>query len=376
MAFSKILYKHHTNGAIGSWQIEVIDNHDGTANLNSIATKVLGGNPVVTPRVFTTGKNIGRLNETTPLEQAISEAKSKISKKLDGGYVEDVESASQPARNGLGFAKPMLAQVIDKVKWTFPAVACVKYDGHRLLATVENSQVVMYSRQGKPVNIPHICIKLQALYDSGLWDGTTLDGEAYCHQKTLHEISSLIKKQKPESIQLSYFIYDVVNEHCYRDRYKTLVNMIKESDHPELCLAPYHIVTNQQELDALHASFIGAGYEGTIVRQFGIGYEQGKRSKSLLKQKNFQDKEFTICGYKLGSPKITAQGTFQLPVFKCMTDDGVEFECTAPGDMHQRHAIAQKVDEFVGKPLTVKFFNLTERGAPYLPVALGIREDI
>lgn len=51
------------------------------------------------------GKNIGKLNETSPEEQAILEANAKIVKKLDEGYFKSIEEAN----NG-DVILPMLAK--------------------------------------------------------------------------------------------------------------------------------------------------------------------------------------------------------------------------------------------------------------------------
>ena len=375
--FSKTLFKRHTNGSVGSWAVTVLNNEDGTSTLQSSATKVLGGQSVVNAKIYDSGKNIGRANETTASEQAVLEAKSKISKKIDGGYVENVDDAAVTATNGLGFIKPMLAKPIDSVKdWSLPAILQPKLDGHRLLATVQDGYVVLYSRQGKLVDIAHIKAELQALFDSGKWGGETLDGEAYAHGVLLNNISSLIKKPKAESINLNYFIYDIDVDMCYQERLGMITDMIGDNQFPSLQIIESHLVDNQADIDQLHARYLAASYEGSIIRLLGVGYETGKRSSNLLKKKDFQDEEFKVTAWREGTPKITDRGTFHLPVFECMTDDGIAFECTAPGNMQERHRIYERADSFIGKMLTVKFFNLTERGAPFLPVALRFREDI
>ena len=45
------------------------------------------GNLTTKTKIIHKGKNIGKSNETTPEQQAASEAKSKWQKKLDSGYV-------------------------------------------------------------------------------------------------------------------------------------------------------------------------------------------------------------------------------------------------------------------------------------------------
>ena len=130
----------------------------------------------------------------------------------------------------------------------------------------------------------------------------------------------------------------------------------------------------QQSLDERHALYLENGYEGTMVRQLGIGYEQGKRSKSLMKVKTFQDAEFEIIGVLRGKPN-RRQGT-EVGIYRCKTDTGVEFQVTAPGDAQEKHEHAVNGEQNIGRYLTVQFFNLTADGCPFHPVALRIREDV
>lgn len=372
--FQETLFKIHSTGQIGSWGIYV-EGSEQDALMTTASRKVLDGAPVTTPRRITKGKNIGRANETTPLEQAIAEARSKVAQKIDKGYVREIPKAGEKATNGLGFIKPMLAQPIDKVKnWGYPVHVQPKFDGHRMLATVQDENVVLYSRQGKVVDVEHIRKTLQFAYDVGVWDGCTLDGEVYLHGETLQRISSLVKKPKPESKELVYHLYDVNLDDCHRWRmgYLHELDSLLESEY--IVVTDTYLVETESRLNELHAEFIGAGYEGTIVRQFDIGYEADKRSKSLMKKKDFQDAEFEIVSAGLGKPNERLG--LQVGIYTCRTPDGKEFSVLAPGDAAEKDAHAKTGSANIGKHLTVKFFNYTPDGVPFHPVALRVREDI
>jgi DNA ligase-1 len=380
--YQERLFKVHSNGEVGDWQI-MVATKDATVVMQRKSRKKLDGKAVLTPTYFMEGKNIGRANETTPLEQAILEAKSKVSKQLDKGYVIDRPEAGAAVTNTLGFKKPMLATAIDKVKaWQFPVYASRKFDGHRMLATVVDGAVVLYSRGGKKVDVAHICDILQRAYEAYLlgnygWDGTTIDGEVYLHGATLQRISSLVKKPKIESRTLTYNIYDAINpDRDYEDRLNYIRSMTVDLDHDFVRCTDTVKVENQADLDALHSKFLSEGYEGTMVRHGDTGYEDGKRSKSLMKMKDFQDAEFEIIGYTEGKPYIREMATYQVPIYRCRADNGSTFDCTAPGTMEEKHALWMSRDTDVGQLLTVKFFNLTPDGLPFLPVALRMREDI
>jgi len=368
---SKTLYKVHTGAKVGDWTISLYGNDDGSATLARQACKVVGGKPVETITHITQGKNIGRSNETTPLQQAQSEMESKINKQIDKGYVETKPEEGAKVTNALGFIKPMLAQPIEKVKkWSFPVYAAAKLDGHCLLA---NNQT-LYSRGGKPVVVHHITESLNAIPD-----GVTLHGEIYIHGETLQRISSLVKKPKPESSALVYHVYDVHTEDteiAYGERYALLREIVCRLGNESIVALEQVPIDSQDELDKLHAKYLSQGFEGTMARHGDTSYEDGKRSKSLMKVKNFQDAEFKIVGYEEGKPYIREDRTYQVPVYICATDEGNNFNCTAPGTMEEKHAAFVNIDAVIGKMLTVKFFNMTPDNVPFLPVALRIREDI
>ena len=49
----------------------------------------------------------------------------------------------------------------------------------------------------------------------------------------------------------------------------------------------------------LHTEFKALGYEGTILRHGTTGYEDDKRSRNLIKVKDYDEAEFKIVSGKL-----------------------------------------------------------------------------
>lgn len=362
------LYINHSTGKTGSWQIEVFALDDGTAKIITTALKVLDGKPVITPEIVTKGKNIGRANETTPLEQALSEAKSKAQKKMDKGYTETIPEAGQKAVNGMGLTKPMLAQDFKAVtEW--PVYVQPKLDGNRCLAARVDGKVALWSRGGKPINLPHITEALEAF----LPEGITLDGELYCHGESLQTITSWIKKCRPESSRIQYIVYDCVSDECFSVRKQITRRTLPVGTGVEWLQT--HVVHDEEQLQHYHMAWVGNGYEGTMVRSKNVPYQDGKRSKSLQKMKDFQDAEFEIVDVVQGTPRQTATGQLEVAIYVCKCGDDT-FNATAPGDMFEKHTAWLRRSEAIGKQLTVKFFNYTPDGLPFLPVALRIREDL
>ncbi len=366
------LYKNHGK-TVGDWVISVLVEPSGNAELLIRYSKRLGGE-YVAKTVPVSSKNIGRSNETTPQQQALLEMESRINKQLDKGYVRTLAEAEQPATNGLGLKKPMLAQPIDKVKpesidWE-NAYAQPKLDGHRCLVNG-----IMYSRQGKEILLPHI---REALGDYGLLD-KGLDGELYVHGMMLQDIGSLVKKPREESKQLQYHVYDLMRDAPYSERRAELFDLLDgacQGDSP-IDILVGHRVTSREQLDSLHRQFLCQGYEGSILRHGLAPYQDDKRSNSLLKVKDFTDTEFEVIGVERGTPN----GTYEVPVWVCsnpagLTEDAKTFKVTAAGNMQQKHDQWLMKHAFIGRQLTVQHFGHSKDMVPLLPVALRWREDV
>jgi DNA ligase-1 len=204
--------------------------------------------------------------------------------------------------------------------------------------------------------------------------GTVLDGELYIHGSTFQEITKLVKKQRPESVDVEFHIYDIPkvnNEDAgeWKDRRLLLENLhLHISNH--LMITPTETADNEQEVYQLQSKYLEEGYEGAIVREADGEYRFGYRSRSLLKVKNFTDEEYKIVGYTTGVGRF--EGSV---VWICETWNGEEFKVVPQGTMEERQEAYQNADEKIGDMLKVKFFELTDDGIPRFPVGLGIRAN-
>jgi len=365
-----ILYQNH-GSAIGYWEGWV--EPKGTVFIRY--AKKLDGKPVE-KQYQAYAKNEGKANATTPYEQGVLELESKARLKIDKGYVRTIEEAKAPSTNSLGLLKPMLATPLEKVKpkdidW-YSACVQPKLDGHRAL--YKNG--VLYSRQGKVLDLPHI---VEAIESTNLKE-LHLDGELYLHGKTLQEISKLIKKHRPETLDLEYHVYDHISEKPFLKRVEGMVMRIDPTYfhmHPNIVPVKTILVTSEDEAIAHHENFRAQGYEGTMIRFGDEPYRDGKRSRTLLKLKEFQDEEFMILSVEEGKPYITDNGTFRVPVYTCQyRPDGPTFTVTAPGNMREKHALWEDRHNTPGKFLTVKFHYYSVDGIPQLPVALRFHETV
>lgn len=360
-----ILYKNH-GVTVGFWEGWV----ESTGKVIIQYAKSLNGKPV-RKEYQANAKNVGRSNATTPYEQGVLELQSKARLKQDKGYVTALSEAQAPATNGLGLDLPMLATPLEKVKpnkieWE-GAFVQPKLDGHRALF----KDGVLYSRQGKVLELPHI---VEAIHDAAL-STFHLDGELYLHGKSLQELSKLIKKHRPETLDLQYHVYDVVSDLPFYGRITTLASVFPKA-HSILRPVETREIGTEDELMEHHARYRNQGYEGTMLRFGDDPYRTGKRSRTLLKVKEFQDEEFIIVDVKEGKPYVTSEGTYQVPVWVCSAGEGRTFTVTAQGNMQEKHQLWETRHQHIGRPLTVKFHYFSKDGIPQLPVALRFFETV
>ena len=378
-SIGQTIYAVTKTGNVKTWCAEVFgtpDEQPSDATITITTQTKLGGKKVVRHDVITEGKNLGKSNETTPYQQALSEARSRYNKKMDQGYRLDIPTDTTKANdNAMGFPKPMLAHPIDKVKEIeFPAHFQPKLDGHRAIVTKKDGVMVMYSRQGKPIiTMGHVLSHLEDTVEEGMF----LDGELYLHGEALQNIGSLIKKYRDgESEKVVYHVYDIMIDEPYTQRWDKLRIVVGIANFTPARLVPTMIANTMEEAQVFTDDAIKQGYEGGILRTPDEGYLAGFRSRQLLKIKKFDDSEHVIVDVIEGKDRIVNDIELKVACFICETPEGQTFEVLAMGDMHEKDRIWRNREKFVGKILTVKHSGYTKDKKPWHPVALRLREDI
>ena len=209
MASFPELHGEAVSGKAKMWSIRVLE-RDGTGVIETTHGYV-DGKKQVNEKVISAGKNIGKKNETTPLQQAVSEAKASWIKKKESGYApigitdtvsditngvaavkldkegEEGESDEGDAGRGKGIDKdvpsPMLAHDFLKrgKSIKFPCFTQRKYDGTRCVAM---SGKGLFSRNKKRYpHLDHIVAEINKLPSTII-----LDGELYSDTLTFQEI--------------------------------------------------------------------------------------------------------------------------------------------------------------------------------------------
>jgi ATP-dependent DNA ligase len=194
-----------------------------------------------------------------------------------------------------------------------------------------------------------------------------LDGELYVHGVHLQTIASWIKQKQTDSARLEYIMYDVVMDEHYSTRFEVLkdVGRLLAKANPAINVAYTREVEN---LDAAYDDFFHwrrEGYEGSMLRLDGRGYQAGVRSSSILKLKEREDGEFPIVG--VVQTKIGANVVLRAP-------NGKTFETPAPGTQKAAYLVDHSIWE--GKHMTCEWAEWTKDGIPFHCIAMQIREDV
>jgi DNA ligase-1 len=361
------LYKTTSTGAVQEWSIF---HEEGAFWTISGQTD---GKKVTSAKTFCAGKNVGKKNATTANEQAAREARAKWQKKIDEGYVDDPALLNTTSDR----VDPMLAKDYEDYKdeLVFPVYSQPKMDGLRCVITRHGA----FSRKWKPFStLDHIREALQPVFDS-YPSIIALDGEMYSHElkNNFEEIVSVVKQPKAteEDIQkckatVQYHIYDYVSKDGspFSQRALALEIMFEKVQKDCLRLVKTNICWNQQELDDEYKWCIIDGYEGQMVRK-GTSVYQQKRTKDLLKRKEFMDGEFKIVGYKEG--KGNRAGCITLRV---STDEGKEFDSVPTGGVEFLQKLWEAREKLVGLYATIKYQNLSSDGIPRFNNTIKIRD--
>jgi DNA ligase-1 len=353
------LYKRSTTGKTTEWTIEVQGNKFRTI------TGFTDGLKTTSAWTECNGKNEGKKNGTTAEEQALAEATATHRKRIEHGSFEDIEDIDDKT-----FYKPMLANKledhIDELK--FPVLSQPKLDGMRCVIKADG----MWTRKGKAIkSAPHVFEDLQPFFKKN--PNLILDGELYCDKlaNDFNKIISLVRKTKPTKEDIAeskgiiqFHTYDLPsNKGVFTERYGEL----KKMDLPKSCVVvKTYTLNSKEEIVEQYEKYIEQGYEGQIIRVDAL--YQNKRTKYLLKDKQFVDDEFTILGVVEGDGNMSGKvGKLQFEI------KNKPFDAAVNGDWNYLAKLL-KAKNLIGKKATVKYFRLTPAGIPKWGKVIAIRD--
>lgn len=268
----------------------------------------------------------------------------------------------------------MLAQKYDdhrvKLDFTLGVFSQPKLDGIRAVISAKGA----FSREFQPHNnVDHILEALAPAF--GMYPDIVFDGELYNHdfKDDFGKIASSVRKQNPTDAQkvlarahIQYHIYDLCDDNLtFRDRASKIQDTVHEDMGCPPCIVPVVTaeVTSFQRLDEIYGGYLADGYEGQMVRT-NAPYEFDKRSKSLLKRKEFITAEYPLVRIEEGQGNWA--GYAKKAVFELA--DGRECGAGIRGD--QRYTKALLAGWQRRGTITVRHFALTPDGMPRFPVML------
>lgn len=302
----------------------------------------------------------------TPKEQCAFELDSIYKKRKRMGWVEHHPRTPRLPTTQDTWYTPMLAQKYPHLQP--PAAghfAQPKLDGVRCVASQEG----LVSRKNVLLaSVPHIAAEVYTFLASNP-SIRFLDGELYLHGRSLHEISGLARRKDSSyrTRELQYHVFDCRtddDQEPFVERWKKL----KKLGGRHLHLVDTQWCEDEEDRDYLHARWLRAGYEGSMYRDPEGEYVH-KRTKFLLKRKDFIEKEFRIVGIREGN------GAWRgcAKAIDYVDSRGEPFESGVRGTQAYLRTVLWDKNKIIGKLGTVRYFNLTpDRGVPYLPVTVNL----
>jgi DNA ligase-1 len=199
-----------------------------------------------------------------------------------------------------------------------------------------------------------------------------LDGELYNHElrDNFDEIQSLItvksdKKLTAEHYEktramVQYHVYDMPSHKgTFIERADAIQELFDGMSRSIIVMVPTFMVESIEQFDVLHGEWLEQGYEGSMWRN-NTPYEN-RRTKNLLKRKDFVDEEFEVVAIEEGQGNwagVAKRVTCRLP-------DGRTFGAGIKGSRDRGRDLLNETHHIV----TIKYFQLTPDGIPRFGVA-------
>lgn len=308
----KVLYSLDSKGKVREWKAST----DLTPDSNGYLTITIehgqqGGKKQLKERKVKAGKNKGKANETTIVDQTYLEIGYLYQKQYDQGYVNDISEYKTPRRPMLAYKYKekchKIVWVTDKQLKDKLQYASRKLNGIRCFVFIKDGFVTLFeSRTGKAFKFfKHISDDIQNNYK---FKNGILDGELFHPDIPFEIICSLVNSDDyvevvdPETGKtwstndVRFYCYDKVDEE--KEDQTFYERFISSNWHSSASTSVYLVesipVYSELEMIELAKKWIDEGFEGLMLRAGNGLYEFGKRSVNLLKYKIMEQEEFKI----------------------------------------------------------------------------------
>lgn len=427
-----VLYKKDSKGKILQWEASVVQNKFGVTIV--IKSGELDGKLITTTRENIKGKNINKVNETTPYTQAEADVISLYKKKQREGY-KSLQALKYPftveafetidlrhflevnlkidTRDLDGNLKPMRAQQYYRSKknfvdptgkeWDdrkyyyllnpyvqkpnnalimkFPALIQPKINGVRATISLDtNGRVQILSKEGLKYDLRHISDEFEnnkEIFAVSNYHGVDemdiiFDGELYIHDEKLQVISSAVKSFNMNTPRVVFIAFDLAVPILGNLKRFQLLKHLLEFTTQNLA----------SSIETVRTHLIG--HDSQAQEKTDQYIEEGYEG-SILRNPNglYQFGKRPMDMVKL---KRTVDEEFtiidivgqdknpELGLYVCRTKQGKEFKVTPKGDRDFKELILFQKHLYIGKPLTCTFYEYTEDGIPFHVIDNIIRD--
>lgn len=364
------------SGKMIYWKGNVVEDLERNIIMTSVSFGYSLDNLQTTFTEYIQGKNIGKMNETTPLEQATKELKRKWKDKKDkSGYID--MNKEIPVEDTSTTMYPMLCSSYKVWKEEYSGyMVQPKLDGIRCLIKIKNKEITFQSRNGNLFILNHLVDELTKIHKI-IGKDIILDGELYSNEIPFEELVGHIRKSSSNSTELNedvkkikFHCFDIVKENNFEERYTYLKNLFHTKDkYSNIHLVETEYINNEDELISFYDRMMNKKYEGIILRNPKGKYICKYRSKDVMKFKQMKESEYKIVGYEQGIGKD--KGTM---IWICEVPNTMQtFKVRPRGSHSYRKELYENGDKYIGKQLTIIYQELTKNNIPRFPVGKCVR---
>jgi bifunctional non-homologous end joining protein LigD len=289
--------------------------------------------------------------------------------------------------------QPMLAKLTDAPfddrEWIFED----KYDGFRMVATIEHGRVTLYSRNGKIISDNYIEVA-KAL--EGIKHDAVIDGELVAIGSDGLSHFQLLQNARRHEAKLQYCIFDLMFQDGDDLRGLPLVERKKRL---KAILPKHKLIAFSNHRATFGTQFYREadrnGLEGVMAKRAYSQYLSGVRTDDWLKIKTSKRQEAVIAGFTAPKRTLPCFGALALAVRECkewrfVGHVGAGFSYETLRELHRKliklktakspfskRVRGEAVTTWVKPTLVaeVKFTEWTNSGEMRHPVYLGLRAD-
>ncbi|ORZ03639.1 hypothetical protein BCR43DRAFT_483696 [Syncephalastrum racemosum] len=247
-----------------------------------------------------------------------------------------------------------------------------KLDGVRCLAVVNGKyDIQFYSRTGRPFSSLQ---KVEAAIRARIQPDHTpfvLDGEICVFKETddgnkledfLETIRQIRTKQKPMTNPM-YEVFDLISAEGVRDGFDPTPFIERQhklgaflgASQPHICRVHQRLVDRSETLQYLQDLAVKRGWEGLILRRNGPYH--GKRSRDLVKLKEWDDAEYVVKDIEIGWMRMSDTGKNERVMTSVVIEHkGNRVSVGSGFTLDQRRRYGNAPAGIVGNQITVRYF--------------------